>query len=80
MKIPVSSSREDHRFVGPLIIMGPILALAGLGLVACSIELIIRLRRQIKRVMDPNLLKTNNLHEVKHWVEPGENSLTSGYR
>ena len=56
--------------------MGPILALAGLGLVACSIELIIRLRKQIKRVMDPNLLKTNNLHEVKHWVEPGKDSLT----
>ena len=56
--------------------MGPILALAGLGLVACSIELIIRLRKQIKRVMDPNLLKTNNLHEVKHWVEPGKELLS----
>lgn len=21
--------------------------------------------------MDPNLLVTKNLHEVKHWVEPG---------
>ena len=35
-----------------------------------SMELIIRLRKQINRVMDPNLLKTNNFHEVKHWVEP----------
>ena len=26
----------------------------------------------IFRVMDPSLLKTSNLHEVKHWVEPGE--------
>ena len=30
----------------------------------------------IFRVMDPSLLKTSNLHEVKHWVEPGE-ALTS---
>ena len=21
--------------------------------------------------MDPSLLKTKNLHEVKHWIEPG---------
>ena len=21
--------------------------------------------------MDPSLLKTNNYHEVKHWIEPG---------
>ena len=63
--------RRDLRYVGPLIILGPILVVAGVGLVVCSMELIIRLTRQIKRVMDPNLLKTNNLHEVKHWVEPG---------
>ena len=30
-----------------------------------------RLRKQTKRVMDPSLLKTKNLHEVKHWIEPG---------
>ena len=45
--------------------------MTGVALVASSMELIIRLRKQIKRVMDPNLLKTDNLHEVKHWVEPG---------
>ena len=64
-------SRQDVQHVGPLIILGPILVLAGLGLVVFSLELMIRLMRQIKRVMDPNLLKTNNLHEVKHWIEPG---------
>ena len=64
--------RQDLHYVGPLIIIGPISALAGVGLVGFSMELIIRLRKQIKRVMDPNLLKTNNLHEVKHWMEPGE--------
>ena len=63
--------RQDIRFVGPLIILGPIVALAGMGLGVSSMELIMRLRKQIKRVMDPNLLKTNNLHEVKHWIEPG---------
>ena len=27
---------------------------------------------QGRRVKDKHLLETNNLHEVKHWVEPGE--------
>ena len=71
MKIIYESFRGDLRHVGPLIILGPILIVAGVGLVVCSLELIMRLRKQIKRVMDPNLLKTNNFHEVKHWVEPG---------
>jgi len=62
--------RHDLHHVGPLIILGPILVTAGLGLVVFSVELIIRLMKQIRRVMDPNLLKTNNLHEVKHWIEP----------
>ena len=30
-----------------------------------------RLLKQRKRVQDPSLLSTKNLHEVKHWVEPG---------
>ena len=64
-------SRQDVQHVGPLIILGPILVTTGLGLVVFSLELMIRLMKQIKRVMDPNLLKTNNLHEVKHWIEPG---------
>ena len=34
----------------------------------------IRLRKQVKRVMDPSLLKTSNLHEVKHWIEPGKDN------
>ena len=33
-------------------------------------EICIRLRKQVKRVMDPSLLKTSNFHEVKHWIEP----------
>ena len=35
-------------------------------------------KSMIFRVMDPSLLKTSNLHEVKHWVEPGE-AVTSGH-
>jgi len=34
------------------------------------LELVFRLRKQIRRVMDPSLLKTKNYHEVKHWIEP----------
>ena len=40
-------------------------------LLASSMELVFRLRKQIDRVMDPNLLETDNIHEVKHWIEPG---------
>ena len=52
-------------------IMGLVLALAGVVLIAFSVEMCLRLRKQIKRVMDPTLLKTSNFHEVKHWIEPG---------
>ena len=65
-------SDEEIKYSGPLMILGLVLSLAGLVLVAFSIELCLRLRRQIKRVMDPSLLKTSNFHEVKHWIEPGK--------
>ena len=63
--------RRDFRDVGPLIIFGPVLTLAGMYLAASSMELAFRLRKQIDRVMDHNLLETNNINEVKHWIEPG---------
>lgn len=53
-----------------LIIVGPIMIISGLSFLLCSLELVMRLSRQIRRVMDTSLLKTDNLHEVKHWVEP----------
>ena len=46
--------------------------IAGVSIFLCSLELVFRLRKQIRRVMDPSLLKTKNYHEVKHWVEPGQ--------
>ena len=64
--------RFEHKLLGLLIILGPILILTGLSFSACSLELVVRLSRQIRRVMDPSLLKTSNLHEVKHWIEPGQ--------
>ena len=68
------------KYSGPLMILGLVLAVAGLVLIAFSVEMCLRLRRQIKRVMDPTLLKTSNLHEVKHWIEPGGTDLfTSSY-
>jgi hypothetical protein len=33
---------------------------------------VIRLYKQTARVMDMSLLNTTNLHEVKHWIEPGQ--------
>ena len=61
----------EIKYSGPLMILGLILSLAGLVLITFSVELCLRLRKQIKRVMDPSLLKTSNFHEVKHWIEPG---------
>ena len=61
---------EDMKHLGPLIILGPILLLSGVLVVVFMMEICVRLRKQIKRVMDPSLLKTSNFHEVKHWVEP----------
>ena len=62
---------EDMKHLGPLIILGPILLLTGVLVLVFMLEICVRLRKQIKRVMDPSLLKTSNFHEVKHWVEPG---------
>ena len=63
--------RRDFRDVGHLLILSPVLTLVGMYLAASSMELVFRLRKQIDRVMDHNLLETNNIHEVKHWIEPG---------
>jgi len=63
-------SRTDFKFIGLLIIVGPIMIITGVSFLICSLELGMRLSKQIKRVMDPSLLKTNNYHEVKHWIEP----------
>ena len=62
---------EDMKHLGPLIILGPILLLTGVLVLVFMLEICVRLRKQIKRVMDPSLLKTSDFHEVKHWVEPG---------
>ena len=62
--------RLDHKLVGLLIIVGPIMIISGISFILCSLELVMRLSRQIRRVMDTSLLKTSNLHEVKHWIEP----------
>ena len=62
---------EDMEHLGPLIILGPVLLLSGILVIVFMLEICVRLRKQIKRVMDPSLLKTSNFHEVKHWIEPG---------
>ena len=63
--------RDDVRQSRPLILLGPIFILCGLCLIIVTIEIFYKLKKEVKRVMDRNLLRTNNFHEVKHWVEPG---------
>ena len=36
----------------------------------CSLEVCIRLYRETKREVDPDLDNLTNPHEVKHWMDP----------
>ena len=58
-------------YLNPLKIVCPVVALCGLCLALTSFELCYRLKLERGRVKDPSLEKTKNLHEVKHWIEPG---------
>jgi len=56
--------------VRPFIVIGPVLAGAGLFSLLFSVEVCVRLRRSQQRVQDPDLDNLVNIHEIKHWIEP----------
>ena len=63
---------SDTKLVAPFAIMGGVLIFVGILLLFFSIEICSRLRKNAKRVKDPEIDKLKNLHHIKHWVEPGE--------
>jgi hypothetical protein len=55
----------------PFIIVGSVLCVFGVMVILFSIEVCIRLDKNVRRVMDPEVDAVGNLHNVKHWVPPG---------
>ena len=51
---------------------GGVLAFFGSLLLCFSVEICVRLRKNAKRVKDPEIDKLKNLHHIKHWMPPGE--------
>ena len=49
---------------------GPVLVAGGVMTIMCSLEVCIRLYRETKREVDPDLDNLTNPHEVKHWMDP----------
>ena len=44
------------------------------GILMClfTIEIMMRLSKNAKRVQDPEIDSIDNLHNIKHWMPPGE--------
>ena len=55
----------------PFLIAGPVILFCGLMFMLLSIEVIVRLNRNAKRVQDPEIDQVTNLHLIKHWMDPG---------
>jgi len=61
---------EDFKDIRPLIIIGPCMLAAGGLCFFLSGEVCLRLYKQTKKVLDPDLDNITNPHEVKHWMDP----------
>lgn len=55
--------------------MGGVFIFFGFLVLLFSIEICVRLRKNAKRVKDPSIDKLKNLHQIKHWMEPGEDNI-----
>ena len=58
--------------MAPFAVTGGVLAFFGALLLCFSVEVCVRLRKNAKRVKDPEIDKLKNLHHIKHWMPPGE--------
>ena len=58
--------------IAPFAVTGGVLAFFGALLLCFSVEICVRLRKNAKRVKDPEIDKLKNLHHIKHWMPPGE--------
>ena len=63
---------SEEPLFGPFIIVGSVLAFFGILILFFSVEVCERLKKNARRVKDPEIDTVTNLHHIKHWVEPGE--------
>ena len=63
---------DEPQIFGPFVIIGSVLLVSGAMFLFFATEICNRLKKNAARVRDPEIDKLRNLHEVKHWVDPGE--------
>lgn len=61
---------DQHHYIRPLIVIGPVLIGASLFTIMFSIEICLRLRVSLRRMQDRDIDNLSNPHEVKHWMDP----------
>ena len=61
----------DWWFVSPFLIIGITLLVFGVFFILVFLDICCRLASNLKRVQDPEVDKVDNLHLIKHWMEPG---------
>ncbi len=59
-------------WTGPFLIIGPVTIGCGAILFLFSVETCLKLRKNLKRIKDPEIDKLKNLHQIKHWIHPGK--------
>eukprot|EP00095_Tigriopus_kingsejongensis_P005600 maker-scaffold541_size141817-snap-gene-0.26 protein:Tk05600 transcript:maker-scaffold541_size141817-snap-gene-0.26-mRNA-1 annotation:"membrane protein" len=62
--------KEQERLVDPFVIIGTCVVIFGLILILCTIEVCIKLQKNVKRVRDPEIDNVKSLHLIKHWIQP----------
>ena len=68
---------SEEPLVAPFAVTGGVLAFFGALLLCFSVEVCVRLRKNAKRVKDPEIDKLKNLHHIKHWMPPGEGGMVT---
>ena len=61
----------DWWFVSPFLIIGITLLVFGVFFILVFLDICCRLASNLKRVQDPEVDKVDNLHLIKHWMDPG---------
>ena len=59
------------KWTDPFLIIGPVIFGCGLLILLFSVEICIRLYKSNQKVLDPEIDNLTNLHQIKHWVNPG---------
>ncbi len=54
-----------------MVLAGGVFLLMGVMQLIFSVEIWMRLQKNVKRVQDPEIDQITNVHHIKHWVNPG---------